>query len=154
MLYQIEVRTPNSIIHVFVDLVCALVQIIWWRGDYDVGLLFRRWAWPLSSSEGNSASAYQDILGNFMLPTLWQQFGDGPFLFQHDCPPVHKARSIKTWMREFGVEELDWSAQSPDLNPIEHLWDELEQRLQARPSCPHQCLTSQMHFWKNGQTFP
>jgi len=34
------------------------------------------------------------------------------------------------------VEELDWPAQSPDLNPTEHLWDELEQRLRARPSRP------------------
>ena len=76
-----------------------------------------------------NASAYQDILDNFMLPTLWEQFGDGPFLFQHDCAPVYKARSIKTWMSEFGVEELDWPAQSPDLSPIEHLWDELEWRL-------------------------
>ena len=26
-----------------------------------------------------------------------------------------KARSIKTWMSQFGVEEPDWPAQSPDL---------------------------------------
>ena len=39
-------------------------------------------------------------------------------------------------MREFGVDELDWPAQSPDLNPIEHLCDKLERRLTARPSHP------------------
>ena len=82
------------------------------------------------------ASAYQEILDNFMLQTLRKQFGDGPFLFHHDCAPVYKARSIKTWMSQFGVEELDWPAQSPDLNPIEHLWDELKWRLRARPSRP------------------
>ncbi|KAK3545507.1 hypothetical protein QTP70_007761 [Hemibagrus guttatus] len=61
---------------------------------------------PLVPVKGTlNASAHQDILDNFMLPTLWEQFGDDPFLFQHDCTPVHKASSIKTWMSEFGVEE-------------------------------------------------
>jgi hypothetical protein len=56
-----------------------------------------------------------------VLPTLWQQFGEGLFLFQHD-----NARSIQKWFVKISVEELDLSAQNPDLNPIEHLWDELE----------------------------
>ncbi|KAK3532034.1 hypothetical protein QTP86_003478 [Hemibagrus guttatus] len=48
---------------------------------------------PLVPVKGTlNASAFQDILENFMLPTLWEQFGDDPFLFQHDCAPVHKAR--------------------------------------------------------------
>ena len=92
---------------------------------------------PLVPVKGTlNASAYQEMLDNSMLPTLWEQFGDGPFLFQHDCAPVYKARSIKTWIREFCVDKLDWPAQSPDLNLIEYLWDELEWRLRASPYHP------------------
>ncbi len=34
------------------------------------------------------------------------------------------------------MDELDWPAQSPDLNPIQHLWDELDCQVQIRAYCP------------------
>lgn len=34
------------------------------------------------------------------------------------------------------VKRLPWSAQSIDLNHIEHLWDELKQHLRIRELCP------------------
>lgn len=36
---------------------------------------------------------------------------------------------MKARLDEFGVEELNWPPQSPDLNPVKHLLDELEWRM-------------------------
>lgn len=38
----------------------------------------------------------------------------------------HKASFMKTWFFSVGVEELKYPAQSPELNPTDELWDELE----------------------------
>lgn len=67
----------------------------------------------------------------FMFPNLREQFWYVSFLFQHDW-----TQSIRTRMRGFSAEELDWPPHSPDLHSREHLWDELKQRLRARTHHP------------------
>ena len=63
---------------------------------------------PIVPVKGNlNTTAYKDILEYSVLPTLWQQFGEGLFLFQQDNAPIHKVRSIQKWFVEIGVEELD-----------------------------------------------
>ena len=76
------------------------------------------------------ATVYSYLLDYSVLPTLWQQFGEYFFLVWHD-----KVRSVQKWFVKISVE-LKRPAQNPDLNHIEHISDELERRLRARPNCP------------------
>lgn len=55
-----------------------------------------------------------------MLSTMWQQFGEDPFLFQLDYAPVYKATSIMTWFDKVG--HLEQPTQNPDPNPI-YFWE-------------------------------
>ncbi len=51
--------------------------------------------------------------------------------FQQDNAPCHKAQIISDWFLEHDNEFtlLKCSPQSPDLNPIEHLWDVVEREI-------------------------
>uniref|UniRef100_A0AAY5K657 I/LWEQ domain-containing protein n=1 Tax=Esox lucius TaxID=8010 RepID=A0AAY5K657_ESOLU len=74
--------------------------------------------------------------------------------FQQDNAPCHKARIISNWFLEHDNEfnVLKWPPQSPALNPIEHLWDVVEQELRAldvHPTNLHQLQDAILSIWAN-----
>ncbi|GFU61425.1 transposable element Tcb2 transposase [Trichonephila clavipes] len=58
------------------------------------------------------------------------------FLFMDDNAPCHRTVAAEQLLETEDIERMDWPARSPDLNPIEHVWDFLDRRLAARTLPP------------------
>ncbi len=82
-----------------------------------------------------NAAIYQEILEHFMLPSADKLYGDADFIFKQDLAPAHTVKCTKSWFNDHGVTVLNWSANSPDLNPIENLWSMVKRKMRdTRPN--------------------
>ncbi|GFW09895.1 transposable element Tcb2 transposase [Trichonephila clavipes] len=57
----------------------------------------------------------------------------GPdFIFMDDNARPHRALAVEELLESEDITRMDWPSYSPDLNPIEHVWDAVGRRIAAR----------------------
>lgn len=107
----------------------------------------------LVECEGNiNSTKYVSILKKGLLPIFSSnKMSKVDSLFMEDGAPCHTAQATQHWLRQNGINKLPWPSQSPDINPIEHLWGILDRKLckkNRKPSSKPKLLVLLRETWQ------
>ncbi len=96
-----------------------------------------------------NAQRYRDeILRPIVVPFIH----DHHLMLQHDNTRPRLARICTQFLEAENIPFLAWSEYSPDMSPIEHVWDALDQRIRQRVPVPaniQQLRTAIEEEWTN-----
>ncbi|CAF1578421.1 unnamed protein product [Rotaria magnacalcarata] len=91
---------------------------------------------------------YREILEKNLIQSANKLGLSGNFVFQHSNDPKDRAVFVNDWLKKKQIEVLKWPSFSPDLNPTEHLWDELERRMKKhQPKNKDELKRYLLHEW-------
>lgn len=105
---------------------------------------------PVRKIEGTlDQYQYKQILEETMLPYAEENL-PVTWTFQQDNDKKHTAQSVRAFLVKESVTVLDWPANSPDLNPIEHMWFEVKKKVATqRSGTIYQLYDKFQEAWNN-----
>ncbi len=94
---------------------------------------------PLVSIQGTmNQTEYISVLKEELIPEFnkAKRSIPGVWRLMQDNAPCHTARAVKAFLRQERIEIIEWPPYSPDLNPIENLWQWIKRKLETEyPVC-------------------
>ena len=92
------------------------------------------------------------MLSQVLMPSVHKVFDakvQPTFIFQQDNAPCHTSAVSRKWFQRNRVTVLEWPPQSPDLNPIEHLWSLLKKKIaQRKPKSKSELISKIKEEWE------
>ncbi|UYV64989.1 hypothetical protein LAZ67_3002663 [Cordylochernes scorpioides] len=89
-----------------------------------------------------------EILAAYLMPQALEM-GEN-FLLMDDNARPHRAGVVDTFLQNHTIARMNWPARSPDLNPVEHVLDNIGRRissLQPPPRNTHELETALTQEW-------
>ncbi|KAF7340588.1 Transcription factor [Mycena sanguinolenta] len=84
-----------------------------------------------------NAVQYCNILEESLLGTCADYSIDPTtIVFQQDGNPKHTSARAQNWFHDNNIKILRWVPSSPDMNIIEHAWEQLDRQVRRRESLP------------------